>query len=420
MSFVEALILNIILLLFPIFIYLLYVAYSNNINKEKGEYIFDILCITSIYFLIKYKIYFFNVSLLLLINVPLILLFLKKRYKCCLILSIIIVIYYSEIYNLSLIFNIIEYIFYFVFFRVFGSRNKNNDFFIYSFIFFKGIIVSFQIFYIIEQDATFLMLVFQTLLILLVFYIVLTLSLMLLEKGEQILSLNKVLKELEKEKVLRNALFKLTHEIKNPIAVCKGYLDMIDYNDLNKAKKYNEVIKSEIARTLIIMDEFLDYTKIKVNLDNMDIIMLLEDTLLSIKPLLVDKNIKLIKNIPDDEIYINGDYNKLKQVFINVLKNSIESITQSKGEISVSLFIKKKNIIIEFYDNGCGMNKEVLSKINDMFFTTKVKGTGLGIPLSNEIIKLHNGKMKFESIDKKSTKVIITLPKEISDNKPLE
>ena len=411
MTFYEELLLNIILLLFPIFIYLLYVAYSNNTNKNKNKYIYDFLLLTSFYLLIKYRIYFSNISFLLLINVPLILSFLKKRYKCAIILSIAIIIYYSLVYELNWFLVSIEYIFYILYFYYYNNKKKNYDFFIYSFIFIKGILLSFEIFYILPKENNFYVLVFQVLLILLVFYIVLNLSVSLLEKGEQILSLNKVLKELEKEKVLRNSLFKLTHEIKNPLAVCKGYLDMLTYDDMNKVRKYNNIIKSEINRSLVIMDDFLDYTKIKVELDNMDIVMLLEDTINSISTLLIDRKINLVTNIPDIEIYINGDYNKLKQVFINIIKNSIEAINSPLGEIRISLKENKKYTIIQFEDNGMGMDKDTLKRINEMFFTTKEKGSGLGVPLSNEIIKLHQGSMKYDSVIGKGTKVTITLHK---------
>ena len=100
-----------------------------------------------------------------------------------------------------------------------------------------------------------------------------------MEKAEKILSLNKVLNELQHEKELKNSLFKITHEIKNPIAVCKGYVDMFNKNDMNKCERYNEIIKNELNRTLTIMDDFMNYTKIKVNLDIIDINMLLNEVL---------------------------------------------------------------------------------------------------------------------------------------------
>ena len=139
--------------------------------------------------------------------------------------------------------------------------------------------------------------------------------------------------------------------------------------------------------------------------------MLIDDVTSSIKSLIINKNIKLIKKIKDDEIFIDGDYNRLKQVFINVIKNSIEAIESKKGIIEIEEKEFLNNIIITIKDNGCGMSKETLQRINETFFTTKEKGTGLGVTLSTEIIKLHNGKIEYESKEYKGTKTIITLHK---------
>ena len=89
------------------------------------------------------------------------------------------------------------------------------------------------------------------------FTLIAYLILFFLNKGEEVMMLNNVIHELEKEKKLRESLFKITHEIKNPIAVCKGYLDMFDVNNEEHSRKYIPIIKEEIARTLILLQDFL-------------------------------------------------------------------------------------------------------------------------------------------------------------------
>ena len=107
----------------------------------------------------------------------------------------------------------------------------------------------------------------------------------------EMISFNKVVKELEKEKSLKQALFKITHEVKNPIAVCKGYLSMMNYADISKVKKYNKIIDGELTRTLDIMDNFSMYTKIKVKLDVMDINYAVKETLDSMKQFLKNNGV---------------------------------------------------------------------------------------------------------------------------------
>ena len=104
-----------------------------------------------------------------------------------------------------------------------------------------------------------------------------------------------------------------------------------------------------------------------------------------------------------------GDYERLKQVIINLLKNSLEAITTS-GNIQMSTNIYKKHIDIIVEDNGKGMSDEELSKLKEMFYTTKSNGTGLGVALSNEIIKAHHGELTYISELNKGTKAIIRLP----------
>ena len=170
-------------------------------------------------------------------------------------------------------------------------------------------------------------------------------------------------------------------------------------------------IKNELNRTLTIMDDFMNYTKIKVNLDIIDINMLLNEVLESFSLIFKINNIDLINKVTDDEIYINGDYGRLKQVFINLIKNGIESFDGKKGKLEINTKENNKEVIISIIDNGCGMDEDILKNINEMFYTTKKNGTGIGLPLSNEIIKLHNGKLNFYSKKGKGTTVEIIFNK---------
>lgn len=234
----------------------------------------------------------------------------------------------------------------------------------------------------------------------------------LLEKGEEAIDLNRVVYELEKEKKLRESLFKITHEIKNPIAVCKGYLDMMDYRDIDKVERYNSIIKDEINRTLILMDDFLDYTKIKVEKEEADFYLLIEDTCDIMKPLFNANDVSLKLDIPDDELYMELDYNRLKQVLVNLLKNSIEAKDKKKKSsyISIKAFVEGDDVNLIIKDNGVGMSQKSLDKVDEMFYTTKEKGTGLGVALSKEIIYQHDGSISYDSVKGKYTTVTIKLP----------
>ena len=215
--------------------------------------------------------------------------------------------------------------------------------------------------------------------------------------------------KVKEENKIRDSLFKLTHEIKNPIAVCKGYLDMINLDNVDKSRKYIGIIKSEIDRSLNVISDFMDYSKIKINREIFDMVMLLDEVYESFLILVNSKNIKLNYHNNYDEIYLWGDYERLKQVFINVIKNSIESIIDN-GIIDIDILLEEKYVKIIISDNGEGMTSYELDNIKEMFYTTKKNGTGLGVALSNEIITSHNGEMTYESEKNKGTKCIIILP----------
>ena len=244
------------------------------------------------------------------------------------------------------------------------------------------------------------------------FYISSYLVFIYLLKGENVMNLNTAIKELEKEKVLKTSLFKLTHEIKNPLAVCKGYLDMLDLNNQEKIDKYIPIIKGEIERTLTLMDDYLDYTKVKIKKEEVDIYLLLEEIMESLDLFFKENNINLKLNIPDDELYLMLDYNRIKQVIINILKNSKEARDVNKNDLTIKIKTEQTDRYFKIFikDNGIGMDKETLNQITNLFFTTKKNGTGIGISLSKEIIELHGGKIEYLSKLSLGTTVIISLP----------
>lgn len=233
----------------------------------------------------------------------------------------------------------------------------------------------------------------------------------LIKEGEKILEKNKSLKELEKEKELKLALFKLTHEIKNPIAVCKGYLEMLNPKKKDKVEKYLPIIEDEINRTLTIINDFSDYGKLKIEKEEIDLVMLMEDIEETLMPLLKEKNVCWTFATKEEEVYIELDYNRIKQVLINLIKNSIEA-SQKKKPLKIKMTLKKlkDEVQIKVEDTGIGMSKEVLDKISKIFYTTKENGTGLGVALSKEIIDQHQGTMYYQSEVGKGTKVTIFLP----------
>ena len=408
MNSFDSIILGSIFIAFPLILYLFYVAHTQNIEKQENDLFLGLGLFSSMYLLIKLGHNFLGEKIILLINIPIILAYIKNRKIEAVILSMIAAFYYIN-NNQNIVFLVFEYIIYFI---IYMLRNKKiikfNDYI------FGGIFISLKlIIYILDMFINNLLtrtIIYNMLILLLTSYLIMIFVIFILKKGDDILKYHMTYKELEKEKQIRLSLFKITHEIKNPLAVCKGYLDMLNPNNKEQCNKYVPIIKEEIDRTLLLLQDFLSVNKIKLEIDILDINLLLEESLNSLKALLKEKNIKLEFN-EEDEIYINGDYNRLLQVIINIIKNSIESLeTRNNGLISINTKIDDKNVYIYFKDNGVGISKENLERIREPFFTTKVKGTGLGVSLSYEIIEAHNGKITYDSEYGIGTTVTIKIP----------
>ena len=209
---------------------------------------------------------------------------------------------------------------------------------------------------------------------------------------------------------LENQLFKITHEIKNPLSVCKGYLDMLDVHEEEKVRRYLPIIQSEISRALTIMDDFMNLRSMSIEKDIMDLYLLVEDTSSTMCPFLEKEKVQLIVPKFRTELFILGDYDRLKQVLINLIKNAYEAHAET---IRLETRRKGNYVMVDLIDNGDGISKEDMGKIGELFYTTKPKGSGVGVSLSKEIIRLHRGEVKYQSIEGKGTKVRITLPVEI-------
>ena len=404
---VVSIILNASILLLPISVYLISICYQNSV-KSINKNILSFILVFEVIVFILLKDY---TKSFVLINIPLLISYLKRKDITSLILSILIIIYYIFIHRFNAYFIIFEYTLYYLIYLI-TSRNYKVISLIYIFTFIKSITLCIEMFYFRGNPDNFLFTYLLVLFKMCGFYISSYLVFIYLLKGENVMNLNTAIKELEKEKVLKTSLFKLTHEIKNPLAVCKGYLDMLDIDNKEKVCKYIPIIKGEIERTLTLMDDYLDYTKVKIQKEEVDIYLLLEEIIESLDLFFKENNINLKFNIPDDELYLRVDFNRIKQVIINIIKNSLEARDCNKNDLSIKINTDKTDRYFKIYikDNGIGMDRETLNQVTNLFFTTKKNGTGIGISLSKEIIELHGGKLEYFSKLSHGTTAVISLP----------
>lgn len=315
--------------------------------------------------------------------------YMLNRRREALILSFINIVYFLVVLDLSWTI----YLIYGIYFAVgyFLRQTNNQEKMLKILLIIKSFITSFIYFSIFEQsNIQILYLSFS----LLYFYMLLELSYLFL-------------REFEEKNNDDTIIFQIAHEVKNPIAVCKGYLDMLDTTKKDKINKYIPIIKSEMNRALTIMDVFLNLKRLTVQKDIMDLYMLIEDVDATMQSILSSKNVLLEIPTIDDELLIDGDYERLKQVFINLIKNAYEA---NANKIKIDVRTKRDYIEVDIIDNGDGISIKNLKKIGQLFYTTKIKGTGIGVNMSKEIIKLHQGTIKYIPNNEKGITVSLVIP----------
>ncbi|MEH7226230.1 ATP-binding protein [Bacillus sp. JJ1566] len=201
----------------------------------------------------------------------------------------------------------------------------------------------------------------------------------------------------------------IAHEIRNPLTSIKGFVQLLQDE---KKNAYTEIMVSEIDRINTIVDEMLLLAKPKkLQLRKQNITNVLNEVVFLLDTQAILHNIQIKTAYHDDRkgVFIHCEENKLKQVFINILKNSIEAM-EDGGLIDISLYPKGGNAVIRIADNGAGIPADKLQRIGKAFFTTKEKGTGLGLMICQTIIQEHGGQMTIDSVEHQGTTVEILLP----------
>ena len=408
MDLINIIIVNVVLITFPILLYFFYTVYANVKGINNNDLYLSFTLIISLYLCFKFGDMVSNNIVLLFCNIPIVIAYVKKKWPIAVILSAVIILYSINVlhYNLYGV-TTIKYISYAILYFVKYHKTKTRKInFINQIAILQGFFISFE--YFIQNHTSSFINLFNIFIAVISIYTITFLILYIFKIGDDISKIYLSYKELQQDKQIKESLFKITHEIKNPIAVCKGYIDMFDINKKEESLKYISIIKSEIDRTLNILTDLSELNKVKITKDIVDINMIIEEIIDSVTLLFGDKNI-IINCSELDEIYIDGDYNKLKQVFINIFKNCYEAINDN-GIINIDTSIEDKMYIIKIKDNGMGMSSETLNKIGEIFYTTKRNGTGIGVALSKQIINAHNGKLEYTSQLGVGTTAIVKIP----------
>ena len=230
--------------------------------------------------------------------------------------------------------------------------------------------------------------------------------------AKQLEETTKDLIKAEKFAVVGELAARLAHDLRNPLSVIKNTMDIMSVKPnmrIEERLQYIARFQRAVQRMAHQIDDVLDFVK-KTDL------VLQETTLLSIMEnsingLVIPSNVKISK--PEKDIPINCESRKLEAVFSNLLSNSIQAMNEN-GVIKIQMIDLGSSVKIEFEDTGPGIPSNVISKIFEPLFTTKLTGTGLGLSICKNIIEQHGGAIIAKS---PPTVFTITLPKNMVRNK---
>jgi len=230
-----------------------------------------------------------------------------------------------------------------------------------------------------------------------------------LEKKEQ---LEERLQRNEKLASLGHLISGVSHEIRNPLGIISGTVQLMEKNfkDVDGLDEYIKIVKEQCGRENKVIQELLDYARPSKNLMmQMDINLLINSILSFTNKYIQDNNIRLNLELEEKLPSILMDCDKIKQVFVNIVINACEAM-ETGGTLTIATKQEGKWVKIYFKDTGKGMEEVQMDNIFNPYYTTKPKGTGLGLTISNGILELHGGYIEVKSKKNEGSIFIVSLP----------
>lgn len=225
-------------------------------------------------------------------------------------------------------------------------------------------------------------------------------------------------------------LANVSHELRTPLNAIIGFSDIIrqqlvaEEEDRAKYGNYINDINSAGVHLLSLINDILDFSKaeagkLEVDISEVNLSKMVKNCLRLVEPRALESGVKLVDSTPKDMLTLTTDSKKLKQVFLNLLSNSVK-FTPEHGEIRVSAWrnVTDHSLSVEVKDTGIGMAPKDISRAMSPFgqvdsaLSRKYEGTGLGLPLTKKFVEVMGGQFKIESEEGKGTTITITLPVE--------
>ncbi|ADL50031.1 sensor histidine kinase [Clostridium cellulovorans] len=224
------------------------------------------------------------------------------------------------------------------------------------------------------------------------------------------------------EQLRKDFISNVSHEFRTPLTVIKGNLESI-VDGITRPEDVMETcinLIKETNRLERMVKDLLNLSKLEsgtleLEVSDLDVNLLINDTIRSLRPLIRDKNIAIELSLQEDLSILQSDYYKLKQLLIIFIDNSIK-FSSKGGVVKVDTYSKDKELYIAIKDNGIGIPQEEIQYLGEKFYkadkarNATVEGTGLGLSIAKRLVKVLNGTFKVESQVNQGTRIIISFP----------
>jgi two-component system sensor histidine kinase VicK len=222
------------------------------------------------------------------------------------------------------------------------------------------------------------------------------------------------------EQMRKDFISNVSHEFRTPLTIIKGNLESV-IDGMTKPEYITDTfitLLKETNRLERMVKDLLNLSKLEsgkleIDFNELDVNMLINDTIRSLKPLIADNSIDLQLSLQNNLPPLFSDYDKLKQLLIIFLDNGIK-FSQNKGKLKISTYADSENICISIEDNGIGIPKDEIQYLGEKFFkadrarSSKAEGTGLGLSIAKRLVKILNGYFSIESELEKGTVITIS------------
>ncbi len=249
-------------------------------------------------------------------------------------------------------------------------------------------------------------------------------AVMIIRDLSRIKELEGTLRRADRLSMLGTLAAGLAHEIKNPLGGIKGAAQLLamELAEESSLLEYTQIMIKEVERINFIIEELMDLGNPRApEIGDVDLTRVLNDIVLLQREAARGQDIRFILKLDPSIPPIKGDENFLTRLFLNLIKNAREAITQ-KGDVLIETRISSNYHIsspgrrssqmvdITIRDTGCGIAEKEMDRIFTPYFTSKSKGSGLGLAISQKIIEDHHGLLKIESSPGEGTTIFVSLP----------